>query len=143
MYLVMWFFFSFHMLDIRGEQKIKNWIVKKNRLKFLKKIGRFGFGFINLKPKKLNGTKTPEKQKKNWAKTESNQKNWARTKPNQKKPIQNKAKTEPNRFKPVFIQKNRIKLKIIPYWIQQQLIYLSVLIYVFFFWRKTCPFYFK
>jgi hypothetical protein len=53
------------MLDIRGEQKIKKLNREKKPIKILKKIGRFGFGFINLKPKKLNRTKTPEKQKKN------------------------------------------------------------------------------
>jgi hypothetical protein len=60
-----------------------------NRLKFWKnRPVRFGFGFINLKPKKPKRTEPKRK------------------KPSQtgKKPSQNE-KTEPNRFEPVFVLK--------------------------------------
>jgi hypothetical protein len=49
----------------------------------LKQTGRFGFGFISLKPKKPNQTQTEKNRKKN------------------------QAKTEPNRFKPVFVLKTQ------------------------------------
>jgi hypothetical protein len=62
--------------------------VKKNRLKFKKKTNRFGFDFINLKPKKLN-----------------------RTKPKlEKKPSQTE-KNRANRFKPVFVLKTQTEPK--------------------------------
>ena len=65
---------------IRGEKKTKprklekkNWIVKKNRLKFWKnRPVRFGFGFINLKPKKLNQTGKTEPNRFCPKKTEPN-----------------------------------------------------------------------
>jgi len=62
----------------------KNRTVKKNRLKFWKNWPvRFGFGFISLKPKKLNRTETEK----------------------------NRAKTEPNWFEPVFVLKNQTEPK--------------------------------
>jgi len=59
-----------------------------NQLKFKKKNDRFGLGFINLKPRKLNRIQTEKNQKK----TEPNRKNRAKTKPNRKKPSKNRAK---------------------------------------------------
>jgi hypothetical protein len=79
--------------------------VKKNQLNRLelKKNDRFGFGFIGLKPKKQNRTKTKKKPEK------KNRANPKKTKPNPK----NQAKSETNRAKPVFVLKksNRTELK--------------------------------
>jgi hypothetical protein len=53
--------------------------VKKNRLIFKKnRPVRFGFGFISLKPKKLNQTQTGKNRAKQENKTEPNRKNRAK-----------------------------------------------------------------
>jgi hypothetical protein len=76
--------------------------VKKNRLKLKKKTNRFGFDFINLKPKKLNRTKPKlEKKPSQTEKTEQIDLNrFCSKKPN---------RTETSQFKPVlaFLKKNR------------------------------------
>jgi len=61
--------------------------VKKKPIRILKKIDRFDFGFISLKPKKPNRTQTEKK-------------------PSQtgKKPSQTE-KTKPTQFEPVFFLK--------------------------------------
>jgi len=66
--------------------------VKKNQLNRLelKKIDRFGFSFIGLKPKKQNRTKKKNQKKK----TELTRKKPSQT----KKTKPNRKQTEPNRF---------------------------------------------
>jgi len=85
----------------------KNRTEKKNRLNRLNfwknRPVRFGFGFINKKPKKPNRTETdkkPEKKPSQTGKTEPNRENRAKT-----------GKTEPNRFELVFSLKNRTEPK--------------------------------
>jgi hypothetical protein len=67
--------------------------VKKNQLNRLelKKTDRFGFGFIGLKPKKQNRTKTKKNRKKKTELTRKKPSQTQKTKPNRKQ-------TEPNRF---------------------------------------------
>ena len=110
----------------------KNWTMKKNRLKFWKNQSVwFGFGFISLKPKKLNRTQT----KKTGKKIKPNRKN--RAKPENRSKPENRAKpvwtgfypkkpnqTETSQFEPIsvffkkfwfnyFLNKNQTELKII------------------------------
>jgi len=96
------------------EKKTEKTEPKKNRLNFWKnRPVRFGFDFINKKPKKPNWTEQkPEKPSQNRAKpknTEPNRKKLSQNRENQAKtgkPSQTR-KTEPNRFEPVFVLKNR------------------------------------
>jgi hypothetical protein len=143
------FFFCFYWCKIRMSKKIKkliklkklkknNWknqTVKKNRLNWLKfwKIRpvRFGFGFISLKPKKPNWTKTRKK-------TEPNQKIQAklknRTKPEKTEPKSSQTeKTKPNRFEPVFVIKNQTEPKQVGLnWFRFILVFFKIGLVIFF-----------
>ena len=89
----------------KSEKKItKKTNREKNRLKFWKNRP-VRFGFISLKPKKLNRTEPkPKKIRKNPSQT--------KPKPSQTKPKSSQTKkTESNRFEPVFLLKNRTESK--------------------------------